>query len=514
MPMAMPLVQSMKKPLPILLGLLGLGILVVGIFAYRSAYGPSRQSELDKYTVMATESPLEVEIKASGTVQPQQTVNISPKAPGRLLRLFVEQGDVVKKGDRIAVMENQEFFADGKQSEARLQEAIARYEQARIRIPAEIDQLRAQVNQGRTRIAQARSQLASAQARLEQAQSRIPSNIDQLRAQVASAESRLKLAENRRNRNQSLLQEGAITQDQYDELSNEFLNAQASLFEAQSRLNNAKTTASPEVGQIEQEIIQLQGAIAEAEQGLVDQMSQLQQRQATAETELATLQAAASQAEAQLLRSKIAYEDTFILAPFDGIITQKFATVGSFVTPTTSASSTASATSTSIVALAQGLEVVARVPEVDISALRPGQMVDIVADAFPNEVFTGRVIRVAPEAIVENNVTSFEVTIGLTTGQGQLRSKMNVDVVFKGDRLTDALTVPTVAIVTVGGRTGVMVPDAEDKPQFKPVTIGLVLDDKTQILRGLGPRERVFIDLPEGSEDALKPPEDSNESGN
>ncbi|WLT39822.1 biotin/lipoyl-binding protein [Synechocystis sp. B12] len=95
--MAMPLVQSMKKPLPVLLSLLGLGILVVGIFAYRSAYGPSRQSELDKYTVMATESPLEVEIKASGTVQPKQTVNISPKAPGRLVRLFVEQGDVVKK---------------------------------------------------------------------------------------------------------------------------------------------------------------------------------------------------------------------------------------------------------------------------------------------------------------------------------------------------------------------------------------------------------------------------------
>ncbi len=426
----------------------------------------------------------------------------------------MEQGDIVKKGDRIAIMENQEFLADGMQSEARLQEAIARYDQARITIPAEIDQLRAQANQGRTRIAQAQSQLASAQARLQQAQSRIPSNIDQLQAQVAASESRLKLAETRRNRNQELLKEGAISQDQYDELSNEFFNAQANLFEAQSRFNNAKTIASPEVGQIQQEILQLQGAIAEAEQGLASQISQLQERQASAETELAALKAAAAQAEAQLARSKVIYQDTFIRAPFDGIITQKFATPGAFVTPTTTASSTASATSTSIVALAKGLEVVAQVPEVDISALRPGQMVDIVADAYPNETFEGRVIRVAPEAIIENNVTSFEVTIGLMTGQEKLRSKMNVDVVFKGDSLANALTVPTVAIVTMAGKTGVIVPDKDDKPIFQPVTIGLVLDDKTQILSGLERQQRVFIDLPEGSEDVLETEEEKAREGN
>ncbi|MGA1622838.1 MAG: efflux RND transporter periplasmic adaptor subunit, partial [Synechocystis sp.] len=230
-------------------------------------------------------------------------------------------------------------------------------------------------------------------------------------------------------------------------------------------------------------------------------------REATAPDELERLKASAAAAEAQLKRSQIVYQDTFIRAPFDGIITQKFATVGAFVTPTTSASSTASATSTSIVALAKGLEIVAKVPEVDISTLRAGQPVDITADAFPNKVFEGRVIRVAPEAIVENNVTSFEVTIGLVTGQNQLRSKMNADVVFKGQSLENALTVPTVAIVTLGGETGVMVPDEENKPEFQPVTIGLVLDDETQILSGIKRGQRVFIDLPEGSEDVMEPEE-------
>jgi HlyD family secretion protein len=209
----------------------------------------------------------------------------------------------------------------------------------------------------------------------------------------------------------------------------------------------------------------------------------------------------AAAAQADLERVKIQYQDTFVTAPFAGTITQKFATVGAFVTPTTSASSTASATSTSILALARGLEIVAKVPEVDIMTLKLGQTVKITADAFPNEVFQGKVIRIAPEAIVENNVTSFEVTVALTTGQEKLRSKMNADVIFMGDNLKDALTVPTVAIVTLAGKTGVMIPGKDNQPKFQSVKIGLVLDDKTQILSGIDGGQRVFIDLPEGSQD-------------
>ena len=59
------------------------------------------------------------------------------------------------------------------------------------------------------------------------------------------------------------------------------------------------------------------------------------------------------------------------------------------------------------------------------------------------------------------------------------------------------MVVPTVAIVTQEGKTGVMVVGENNQPLFKPVTIGLTLEAKTQILQGLNPGERVFIDLPE-----------------
>jgi HlyD family secretion protein len=87
--------------------------------------------------------------------------------------------------------------------------------------------------------------------------------------------------------------------------------------------------------------------------------------------------------------------------------------------------------------------------------------------------------------------------VTLLTGQQELRSGMNVDLTFLGEQLSNALVVPTVAIVTQdGGETGVMVPDLDNKPKFKPVKIGPTIQNQTQILEGLRQGERVFIELP------------------
>ncbi|NJR66840.1 MAG: HlyD family efflux transporter periplasmic adaptor subunit, partial [Leptolyngbyaceae cyanobacterium CRU_2_3] len=168
--------------------------------------------------------------------------------------------------------------------------------------------------------------------------------------------------------------------------------------------------------------------------------------------------------------------------------------------PTTSASSTSSATSTSVVALANGLEVIAEVPEVDVSQIKLGQKVEISADAFPDQVFEGRVRLIAPEAVVEQNVTSFQVRVTVVTGKDKLRSGMNADAIFLGKQLENALVVPTVAIITNAGQTGVLVPDSKNKPRFQAVTIGITIGNQTQILEGLEPGELVFTDIPNDSQ--------------
>ena len=71
---------------------------------------------------------------------------------------------------------------------------------------------------------------------------------------------------------------------------------------------------------------------------------------------LEQIEAAVEATKAQVQVIQVQLNDTVIRAPLSGTVTQKYATEGAFVTPTTSASSTASATSTSIIAIAKDLE--------------------------------------------------------------------------------------------------------------------------------------------------------------
>ena len=471
--MQLPLVGKLKRPLPWILGLVIISALSISVLVGRLLQNSVNRIDIEQLTVAVKRESVELEIEASGTVEPIQSVNISPKNPGLLKQLLVDQGVSVKQGQTLAVMDNQELLAQQAEAEARLAQANANLDAAKIRIPAQIEQ--------------AKMQVAQAKARLDLVKARIPRQIQQAQSQVEATEVRLRLAASRRRRNQDLVEEGAIPDDDFDAVENEYLDAQVNRQEARQRLEELKNTKVPEIGE-------LAALLAEAQ-------SLLQQSQQIANSEIAQLQAAVEAAKAERDRVSIQYQETFVIAPFAGIITQKYATEGAFVTPTTSASSTASATSSSILALAKGLEIVAKVPEVDISLLSKGQPVRVIADAFPEESFKGEVALIAPEAIVEQNVTSFEVTIRLLTGLDKLRSKMNVDVTFLGEKLDETLTIPTVAIVTRAGKTGVMVPNEDNQPAFKPVRIGLVLEEKTQILDGLSSGERVFIDLPETKPD-------------
>tara|TARA_B100001287_G_scaffold152296_1_gene128178 strand:- start:763 stop:1929 length:1167 start_codon:yes stop_codon:yes gene_type:complete len=185
-----------------------------------------------------------------------------------------------------------------------------------------------------------------------------------------------------------------------------------------------------------------------------------------------------------------------IRAPFAGTITARYAEPGAFVTPTTTASATAGATSSSIVELSSGLEVSARVPESDIGRIAIDQLASIRVDAYPDERFDARVSEIAPRAVKQDNVTSFEVKLDLIDPPQKLLIGMTADINFQTGRGKSQTLVPTVAIVTEDGQAGVLLVDNQRKPVFQSVELGNSSGDQTAILKGLEPGTRVFIDLP------------------
>ena len=283
-------------------------------------------------------------------------------------------------------------------------------------------------------------------------------DIRQAEARLVTAQSQVDLTTTRLERFEDLARQGAISQNDLDQYVNEAQSAVANFNEVQQQLKATTSGSRPE------------------------------------EIAAAAANVAAAQAQFEVIETELA--DANILAPFAGHVTQTYATIGAIVTPTTTASATASATSSSILALAAGLEVEVDILEANIGQIQVGQSVEIVAEAFPNQVYEGQVQRIAPEAIIENNVTTFQVVVELLTGADQLRSGMTVDATFIGETLTDALMVPTVAIATQDGQLGVQMPDSEGNADFQPVTVGITQAGRTQILQGLEVGDQIFLELP------------------
>ncbi len=328
----------------------------------------SRQGDLGPFTVLASSGELPGVVNASGELEAEQRVNVSPRRQGVLEELFVEEGDLVRSGQPLARMDSGD---------------------------------------------------------LEQ-------RLSELQAQLRSTEAQLIRSRSEVERNEGLFRQGAISLSDFNAVRSSF------------------------------------------------------------EVDLAAMQAARQRIEAL----RVEQADLVVRAPFGGVITQRFADPGSFVTPTTTAAAVAGATSSSIVELSQGLEVVAKVPESDIARIAVGQEAQVRVDAFPERSFPARVKRITPRAVKLNNVTSFDVYLDFPERPAELRIGMTADVGFQTGAVQAQTLVPTVAIVTEDGRPGVLLVDADRQPRFQPVELGISSGRDTQILSGLEAGTRVFIDLP------------------
>ncbi len=478
-----PVIGKVKYPLRWLMGLMAGGALVVGTVTTYTLVNQGTNEDIAQLTVPVASQNVTLRITASGKVVPVQSVNISPKNPGVLSQLYVEQGDRIQKGQILARMDSASIEAQRSQYRANLAQSQAQLAQAANLAQSQAQLAQAVAGSRPQEIAQARARLAQAQAQLAAAKAgNRPQEIAQAQSQVDAAQARVNYTSEQVTRYQYLYKEGAERKQLLDQAISDDKSARASLEEAKKRLSLVQSgTRTEEIDQ---------AAVNEARAALV------LLEDGTRSEEIVQRQAAVAAAEAQLKGVQVQLDETIIRAPLSGIVTQKYADPGAFVTPTTSASTSASATSSSIVAVARGLEVLAQVPEADIGRIKQGQQVEIVADAYPDQVFKGNVRLIAPEAVVEQGVTSFQVRVALDTGTDKLRSGLNVDLTFLGDRVNNALVLPTVSIVTEKGRTGVLVPDANNKPQFREVTVGAQIQDQTQILEGVKEGDRIFVNPP------------------
>ena len=152
-------------------------------------------------------------------------------------------------------------------------------------------------------------------------------------------------------------------------------------------------------------------------------------------------EAAVTQSEASVNQSQVNRNHTVIVAPIDGIVTQRNVDVGQTV-----AASMQAPTLFIIAADLTEMQVNANIDEADVGRIRPGQNVTFGVDAYPTDTFIGTVTQVRLQPVVVQNVTTYGAVITVPNRELKLKPGMTANVKIEIAKRTNALRIPNAAL--------------------------------------------------------------------
>ena len=160
--------------------------------------------------------------------------------------------------------------------------------------------------------------------------------------------------------------------------------------------------------------------------------------------EYANAEASVIGMEVALENARIAMDDTQVRAPITGTIIQRQVEPGNVISSPTQDVSGGSV----LLQMADLTTVQVRtlVDETDIGKIRPGMETRVTFAAYPNQPFDGQVLKIEPQAIVEQNVTMFAVLIRLENRGDLLKPGMNAEVQIRIASRDSVAAVPTMAL--------------------------------------------------------------------
>jgi RND family efflux transporter MFP subunit len=193
--------------------------------------------------------------------------------------------------------------------------------------------------------------------------------------------------------------------------------------------------------------------------------------------------------EVELRFAQLNREKTKVVAPFDGIVTDKTVEVGQWVE--------AGGKLFTLVAK-QGWEIEVNVDAADSGMVQRGQTVMVSCDAFPGKEWAETVHWIAP-VIISNEqeaMNTFAVRTTLSSKAPPLLIRQQVDVKILTTHRDDALKLPYSALLEAERGTAKVAVLSGGKVHFVPVVTGIEDLTHVEIVSGLTKDEQVI--LPQG----------------
>ncbi len=314
-------------------------------------------------------------IKVSGRIEGDDAT-VSTKIAGRIREIQVREGDSVKVGQVIAVIDDDQVNAREEQEQSRVRQAEARVSSAQQQIAV----LSAQLEESTIGVDQAK---VDAQGRVSQAE-----------AQVAQAEAELAKAE------------ADYNQARYDEERYTTLASDGDVPERTGR--QARSTADAHAAAVraaKRQVDVAKGSLMMAKANLsnaamrTSQATAIRQQIIQAQSEISAAQYEEEMAKAKLKEVQADRADLQILAPIDGTVATRSAEPGEVV-----------AAGTPLITLVNLNAVYLRgfIPEGEIGRVRAGQTARVYLDSAPTHALEAVVSRIDPEASFTPENTYFK----------------------------------------------------------------------------------------------------------
>jgi HlyD family secretion protein len=341
------------------------------------------QNRVEYRTAKIERGDIEATISATGNPNAVVTVQVGSQVSGNIKELHADFNTKVKKGQLVARIDPEIFEAKVNQAKGNLENA------------------RAAVLNARAMIQKTEADIANAKASLEAAKA------NAAKAKVAVLDAQIKL-KSRIN----LFKEGGISAEERD---------------------SAQATYDSNVAALEAAKAQDQAA------GYTLRAAQAQHEVAVAQ--LASAEAQVKQSEAGLKQAQVDLDHTYIRAPVDGTVVSRNVDVGQTVA--------ASLAAPTLFLIAQDLtkmQVDTNVDEADIGRVRVGHDATFTVDAFPGEIFKGKVVQIRQAAMNVQNVITYDAVIAVANPDLKLFPGMTANVKILVNRRENILKFPNAAL--------------------------------------------------------------------
>jgi RND family efflux transporter MFP subunit len=205
----------------------------------------------------------------------------------------------------------------------------------------------------------------------------------------------------------------------------------------------------------------------------------------------AALEAAQSQlsvAKAKLAHDQSLFDYSRITAPFTGVVTQRYANLGTLVQAGTNSSTQA----IPIVRLSQDdlFRLVIPVPEAYVQYIRVGDTVDVHVPSL-NRTFPGKVARFSVD--VQSDTRTMHTEVDVPNPHGVLLPGLYADANLQLDEKQNIPSVPVQALSHEGEKTTVFVVNSDGVLDERTVQVGIQTSSDAEIVSGINEGEEVVV---------------------